>query len=110
MLNVCIEREEKMRIVTYKDWPVKRQKKIGDDKLLLRFYERPPITVTLAEWAEHKGDRFFPAGVRRRNVIRARKIKDRNHEHDHTDQENFEAKAVSIAGCSRCHRRAQTCC
>jgi hypothetical protein len=60
-----------MRIVEYKGSPVKRQKKVGPDQILLIFFTRPPIVVTPEEWSRNRCNRFIddPA-FRRRDVVR----------------------------------------
>lgn len=76
-----------MRVVTFNGWPVKRQKKIAENKILLRFYERPPITVTSEEWEADRRDHFFSDSVQRSQIVRTKNIKG-NHEHDHNKDEN----------------------
>jgi hypothetical protein len=60
-----------MRVVTFRGAAVKRQRKIGDDKILLVFYSRPPIVVTSNEWESEKQNMYYDAGVRRRDVVRS---------------------------------------
>jgi len=60
-----------MRVVTFRGSAVKRQRKIGDDKILLVFYSRPPIVVTPQEWEVEKQNTYYDAGVRRRDVVRS---------------------------------------
>lgn len=60
-----------MRIVEYEGSPVKRQKKIGPDQILLTFYTRPPMVVTPEEWARNRCNRFIDdSSARRRDVVR----------------------------------------
>lgn len=59
-----------MRVITFRGWPVKRQRKIDENKILVRFYEHPPTTVTVAEWEEGRQEQLFPSGVKRSRVVR----------------------------------------
>lgn len=60
-----------MRVVTFRGSAVKRQRKIGDGKILLVFYSRPPVVVTPAEWETEKQNNYYDAGVRRRDIVRS---------------------------------------
>lgn len=60
-----------MRVVTYNGHAVKRQKKIGDEKILLVFYSRPPLVVTPTEWEAGKANVYYDANVKRRDVVRS---------------------------------------
>jgi hypothetical protein len=60
-----------MRVVTYNGHAVKRQKKIGDEKILLVFYSRPPLVVTPTEWEAGKSNIYYDANVKRRDVVRS---------------------------------------
>lgn len=60
-----------MRVVTFRGAAVKRQRKIGDDKILLVFYSRPPVVVTPQEWESAKQNMYYDAGVKRRDVVRS---------------------------------------
>jgi hypothetical protein len=60
-----------MRVVTYNGHAVKRQKKIGDEKILLVFYSRPPLVVSPAEWEAGKSNVYYDANVKRRDVVRS---------------------------------------
>jgi hypothetical protein len=59
-----------MRVVEFDGDAVKRQKKIGANKILVVFYDRPPIVVTPAEWAARSANRYYSGDVRRRDVVR----------------------------------------
>lgn len=59
-----------MRVVTYKGAAVKRQRKIGEQKILLIFYNQPPLVVTPEEWEEFRGNLYYDANVRRKDVVR----------------------------------------
>ena len=67
---VRASKEGRMRVVTFRGAAVKRQRKIGDDKILLSFYSRPPIVVSCSEWEAEKQNIYYEAGVRRRDVVR----------------------------------------
>jgi hypothetical protein len=60
-----------MRVVLFRGAAVKRQRKIGDDKILLVFYSRPPIVVTPQEWESEKQNMYYDASVRRRDIVRS---------------------------------------
>jgi hypothetical protein len=60
-----------MRVVTFRGSAVKRQRKIGDDKILLVFYSKPPIVVTAVEWEAGKANLYYDANVKRRDVVRS---------------------------------------
>lgn len=60
-----------MRVVMFRGSAVKRQRKIGDDKILLVFYSRPPVVVTPQEWEAEKQNMYYDAGVRRRDIVRS---------------------------------------
>ena len=60
-----------MRVVVFRGSAVKRQRKIGDDKILLVFYSRPPLVVTSHEWETEKQNMYYDAGVKRRDVVRS---------------------------------------
>ena len=60
-----------MRIVEYKGSPVKRQKKVAADQILLTFYTRPPMVVTPEEWSRNRCNRFInDLAARRCHVAR----------------------------------------
>ena len=60
-----------MRIVEYNGSPVKRQKKVGPDQILLVFFTRPPMVVTSDEWSKNRCNRFIDdPTARRRDVVR----------------------------------------
>lgn len=60
-----------MRVVKFRGYAVKRQRKIGDDKILLMFYSRAPLVVTPQEWEAEKQNNYYDAGVRRRDIVRS---------------------------------------
>lgn len=60
-----------MRVVTFRGAAVRRQRKIGDDKILLVFYSRPPIVVTAAEWNAEKQNMYYDASAKRSDVVRS---------------------------------------
>lgn len=60
-----------MRVVTFRGAAVKRQRKIGDDKILLFFYSRPQLMVTPREWEAEKQNMYYDAGAKRRDVVRS---------------------------------------
>ena len=59
-----------MRVVTFDGSAVRKQKKIGNDKILLVFYNRPAIVVTVAEWEAGKKNLYYDANARRCDVVR----------------------------------------
>lgn len=60
-----------MRVVTFRGAAVKRQRKIGDDKILLVFYSRPPLVVSPQEWETEKQNMYYESGVKRRDIVRS---------------------------------------
>lgn len=60
-----------MRVVTFRGAAVKRQRKIGDDKILLVFYSRPPLVVSPQEWEAEKQNMYYESGVKRRDIVRS---------------------------------------
>lgn len=60
-----------MRVVMFRGSAVKRQRKIGDEKILLVFYSRPPLVITPQEWEAEKQNMYYDAGVRRRDIVRS---------------------------------------
>jgi hypothetical protein len=59
-----------MRVVTFRGSAVKRQRKIGDDKILLVFYSKPPLVVTSTEWEAGKSNLYYDANVKRKDIVR----------------------------------------
>jgi hypothetical protein len=60
-----------MRIVEYNGHAVKRQRKLADGKILVVFYDQPPVTVAPKEWRDNSRSVYFDdPGVRRRDVVR----------------------------------------
>jgi hypothetical protein len=60
-----------MRVVTFRGSAVKRQRKIGDDKILLVFYSKPPLVVTATEWETGKSNLYYDANVKRKDIVRS---------------------------------------
>lgn len=61
-----------MRIVTFQGSAVKRQRKIGADKILLVFYSRPPLVVTPEEWDSGKQNLYYDTKtIKRCDVVRS---------------------------------------
>lgn len=60
-----------MRVVTFNGSAVKRQRKIGEGKILLVFYSRPPLVVTPEEWETGKQNVYYDATVKRRDIVRS---------------------------------------
>ena len=60
-----------MRVVTFQGAAVKRQRKIGENKILLVFYSRPPVVVSPEEWDADKQNIYYDATVKRRDVVRS---------------------------------------
>jgi hypothetical protein len=59
-----------MRVVTFEGHAVKRQKKIGDNKILLVFYSRPAMVVTPEQWEAGKKNNYYDAEVKRCDIVR----------------------------------------
>jgi hypothetical protein len=59
-----------MRVVEFRGFAVKRQRKIGPDQILLVFYDRPPEVVSVDEWATFSNDQYYASDVKRRDVVR----------------------------------------
>lgn len=59
-----------MRVVTFQGAAVKRQRKIGENKILLVFYSRPPLVVSPEEWESGKQNIYYDATVKRRDIVR----------------------------------------
>jgi hypothetical protein len=60
-----------MRVVTYENKAVKRQKKIAHDKILLVFYNSPPRVVTPAQWEAGKQNKYYDGEKSRKEVVRS---------------------------------------
>jgi len=58
-----------VRVITFQGHAVKRQKKVGDDKILLTFYNRPPQCVTAAEWEAGRQHLFYDSSVAKRSAV-----------------------------------------
>jgi hypothetical protein len=59
-----------MRVVEFRGYAVKRQRKIGSDQILVVFYNRPPEVVSADEWETFSTNQYFDAGVKRSDVVR----------------------------------------
>jgi len=59
-----------MRVVEFRSFAVKRQRKIGPDQILLVFYDRPPEVVSVDEWETFSTNQYFDDGVKRSDVVR----------------------------------------
>jgi hypothetical protein len=59
-----------MRLVMFRDNAVKRQQRIGDDKILVVFYSKPSMVVTVKEWESEKTNRYTDGTVPRRQVVK----------------------------------------
>lgn len=82
-----------MRVVEFRGVPVKRQRKINDDQLLLTFYDRPPQVVTVEEWATFANNKYYSGDVRRRDVVRNRAPKKKKDGKNHGHNRNAAAAA-----------------
>jgi hypothetical protein len=71
-----------MRVVEYRGRPVKRQRKIGSDQILLTYYDRPPEVVSVSEWESFANNKYYSASVRRCEVVRNSKPKKVNDGYD----------------------------
>lgn len=60
-----------MRVVMFRGYAVKRQKKVAPDKIELRFFTRGPLVVTPQEWDAEKENKYYDNNVSRKNVVRA---------------------------------------
>lgn len=59
-----------MRVVEFRGYAVKRQRKIGPDQILVVFYNRPPEVVSADEWETFSTNQYFDDGVKRSDVVR----------------------------------------
>lgn len=59
-----------MRVVMFRGSAVKRQQRIGDDKILVVFYNKPSIVVTVIEWESEKTNRYTDGTVPRRQLVK----------------------------------------
>jgi hypothetical protein len=59
-----------MRVVEFRGYAVKRQRKIGPDQILVVFYNRAPEVVSADEWETFSTNQYFDAGVKRSDVVR----------------------------------------
>jgi hypothetical protein len=82
-----------MRVVEFRGAPVKRQRKINADQLLLTFYDRPPQVVTVEEWATCTNNKYYSGDVRRCDVVRNRSSKKKKAGKNHGHNRNAAASA-----------------
>lgn len=59
-----------MRVVTFRGFAVKRQKKVGNN-ILLTFFSQPPMLVTPVEWENDKKNLYYSAELKRREIVRS---------------------------------------
>ena len=59
-----------MRVVMFRGSAVKRQQRIGDDKILVVFYNKPSMVVTVREWESEKTNRYTDGTVPRRQLVK----------------------------------------
>lgn len=59
-----------MRIVEYAGQPVRRQRKLDQNKILICFYNRAPLVVTPAEWVKNSQNKYFPDTLSRKDVVK----------------------------------------
>lgn len=59
-----------MRVVMFREKAVKRQQKIGDDKILVVFYNQPACVVSTREWENEKSNKFTDGSVPRREFVK----------------------------------------
>jgi hypothetical protein len=60
-----------MRVVMFRGRAVRRQQKIGDNKILVAFYNHPSVVVTAAEWENGKENKYTDGTVPRKMVVRS---------------------------------------
>lgn len=60
-----------MRVVMFRGKAVRRQQKIGDDKILVVFYNQPACVVSVREWETEKVNKFTDGALPRREVVRS---------------------------------------
>lgn len=59
-----------MRVVMFRGHAVKRQQKIGDDKILVVFYNRPAVVVSVTDWENEKTNKFTDGTVPRKQLVK----------------------------------------
>jgi predicted HicB family RNase H-like nuclease len=59
-----------VRVITFNGHAVKRQKKIGDNKILVFFFNRTQQIVTPQEWEAGKQNLYYDSTVKRRDIVR----------------------------------------
>jgi hypothetical protein len=60
-----------MRVVMFRDKAVKRQQKIGEDKILVVFYNASAIVVSAKEWETEKTNMFSDGSIPRREFVKS---------------------------------------
>lgn len=58
-----------MRVVEFRGFAVKRQRKVGPNQILVVFYNRPPEVVSADEWSTFSTNQYYE-DARRCNVVR----------------------------------------
>lgn len=59
-----------MRVVMFRGKAVRRQQKMGDDKILVTFYNHPSVIISPAEWDKGKTNKYTDGTVPRKMVVR----------------------------------------
>jgi hypothetical protein len=59
-----------MRVVMFRGKAVRRQQKIGDDKILVSFYNAPACVVSVREWEAEKTNKFTDGNIPRRELVK----------------------------------------
>lgn len=59
-----------MRVVEFSGVAVKRQRKINDNQILITFYNKPPKVVSVKDWEQFSGNKYYGNNVRRCDVVR----------------------------------------
>lgn len=59
-----------MRVVMFRGAAVKRQQKIGDNKILVVFYNRPAVVVSTKDWENEKTNKYTDGAVPRRQLVK----------------------------------------
>lgn len=60
-----------MRVVMFRGKAVRRQQKMGDDKILVTFYNHPSVIVSPVEWDKGKANKYTDGTVPRKMVVRS---------------------------------------
>ena len=59
-----------MRVVMFRGAAVKRQQKIGDDKILVVFYNRPAVVISAKDWENEKANKYTDGSVPRKQLVK----------------------------------------